>query len=180
MVGWWPQHSVRQGQGQQGVLPSLLRRVNLLTFEGETAMFWTQEDAARLVLASQSGSHLRRERRTSWLPESSVCLHRMGEVGLPGSWEHFGRSPGQRRTTAGGSQLPGRLRRLQGQGRVGMAGVVDMSGRMTEPGMEEQDSHLGREEGQLRGFAQLRALGPVLSSQLGRLYLPQGTHGNVW
>lgn len=61
-----------------------------------------------------------------------------------------------------------------------MAGMVAMSGLMTELGMEERDSHLGREEGQLRGFAQLRALGPVFSFQLGRLYLPQGTHGNVW
>lgn len=39
-----------------------------------------------------------------------------------------------------------------------MAGAVDMSGLMLEPGMEERDSHVGGEEGQLRGFARLRAL----------------------
>lgn len=143
MGEWRPQRSARQGQGQQGVLSSLLGWVNLLTFEGETSVVCTQEDAARLGLASQSGSHRRRTRRTPWLPESRVCLHRTGEVGLPGSWGHFGRSPGQRRATVGGSQLPRRLRRLQGQGGVGLAGAVDMSGRMSEPGMEEQDSHLG-------------------------------------
>lgn len=38
----------------------------------------------------------------------------------------------------GGSQLPRRVRRLQGQGGVGLAGAVDMSGRMSEPGMEDR------------------------------------------